>query len=237
MKIEVDIFLEIEREQQPSLVTPMTNLQAASDAMDPVAVEGRRGGIGEILQNEKKTRSFMIAADAPLIMSKACQLMVRDLTARAWRFTEKNRRCTLQKADVHSAVNECDEYDFLIDLVPRTSTTVLAPARPLTTTAPTSEPCHGLFQAVGLPPNLGDEIVQFSAAPGFPNFGLSPSSGAWTLYSPNVATMEGFPQHHPNPLPPITTLAASLSMTQDSIQWEDDSVITVPNKEMDMLEP
>ena len=41
---------------------------------------------------------------------------------RAWRHTERNRRRTLQRQDLHAAVGESEVYDFLIDIVPRVTT-------------------------------------------------------------------------------------------------------------------
>merc|ERR1719410_2678989 len=72
--------------------------------------------------NEKSTK-FMISGEAPVLMSKACELMIKDLSFRAWRHTERNRRRTLQKQDLHAAVGESEVYDFLIDIVPRVTTT------------------------------------------------------------------------------------------------------------------
>jgi histone H3/H4 len=65
------------------------------------------------------TPRFMIAGEAPILLSKACELLVKEVTIRAWRHTERNRRRTLQKQDVQAAVGESEVYDFLIDIVPR----------------------------------------------------------------------------------------------------------------------
>mmetsp|Transcript_33020 Transcript_33020/g.48209 ORF Transcript_33020/g.48209 Transcript_33020/m.48209 type:complete len:332 (-) Transcript_33020:262-1257(-) len=62
---------------------------------------------------------FMIAGEAPVLLGKACEFLIKELTARAWRHTERNRRRTLQRQDVHAAVGESEVYDFLIDIVPR----------------------------------------------------------------------------------------------------------------------
>mmetsp|Transcript_15018 Transcript_15018/g.19595 ORF Transcript_15018/g.19595 Transcript_15018/m.19595 type:complete len:545 (-) Transcript_15018:202-1836(-) len=62
---------------------------------------------------------FMIAGEAPILLSKACELLVKDLTLRSWMHTLRSRRRTLQRQDVVSAVGECDIYDFLIDVIPR----------------------------------------------------------------------------------------------------------------------
>ncbi|RKO85675.1 histone-fold-containing protein, partial [Blyttiomyces helicus] len=61
----------------------------------------------------------MISAEAPLVFSKACEIFILELTMRAWTHTEENKRRTLQKSDVATAVSKADMYDFLIDIVPR----------------------------------------------------------------------------------------------------------------------
>jgi histone H3/H4 len=69
--------------------------------------------------DQKPPTKFMIASDAPLLMSKACELLIRELSVRAWQHTERNRRRTLQRQDVHAAVGESEVFDFLVDIVPR----------------------------------------------------------------------------------------------------------------------
>eukprot|EP00592_Proboscia_alata_P020089 CAMPEP_0194402644 /NCGR_PEP_ID=MMETSP0176-20130528/1310_1 /TAXON_ID=216777 /ORGANISM="Proboscia alata, Strain PI-D3" /LENGTH=406 /DNA_ID=CAMNT_0039200075 /DNA_START=86 /DNA_END=1307 /DNA_ORIENTATION=+ len=91
---------------------------------------------------------FMIAGEAPVLLGKACELMIREVTKRAWSHTEKNRRRTLQRQDVHAAVAESDVYDFLIDIVPRVSL---------------SQPSSGIGVAQGIPSH--DQLNQSSAFP------------------------------------------------------------------------
>ena len=81
----------------------------------------RRKRAGEPLEGEgaRPTTKFMIAADAPLVMTKACELLIKEVSIRAWRHTDGNRRKTLQKPDVHAAVQGDEMFDFLIDTVPR----------------------------------------------------------------------------------------------------------------------
>ena len=62
---------------------------------------------------------FMIAGEAPVLLGKACELMIQELSLRAWMHTERNRRKTLQKADIHNAVGDSDVFDFLIDFIPQ----------------------------------------------------------------------------------------------------------------------
>mmetsp|Transcript_7384 Transcript_7384/g.11236 ORF Transcript_7384/g.11236 Transcript_7384/m.11236 type:complete len:291 (-) Transcript_7384:303-1175(-) len=95
MKCDEAVLVELEREQ--------------------AAAAGRTSTTPTPATNQR----FMIAGEAPILLSKASEMMVRELTVRAWRHTEKNRRRTLQKQDVYAAVTESDVYDFLIDIVPR----------------------------------------------------------------------------------------------------------------------
>jgi nuclear transcription factor Y gamma len=67
---------------------------------------------------------FMIAGEAPVLLGKACEIMIREMTVRAWHHTEQSKRRTLQRQDLYAAVGESEMFDFLIDLVPR-----MAPAQ------------------------------------------------------------------------------------------------------------
>jgi hypothetical protein len=99
MKSEEFILQELEKERQQKLA----------------AEEGTAG----FVDTEKPAIKFMISGEAPVLMSKACELLIKDLSFRAWRHTERNRRRTLQRQDLHAAVGESEVYDFLIDIVPR----------------------------------------------------------------------------------------------------------------------
>jgi nuclear transcription factor Y gamma len=77
---------------------------------------------GETDSEKKPKPKFMISGDAPIIMTKACELLIKELSTRAWQHTYRNRRRTLQRADLHAAVGESEVFDFLIDIVPRVST-------------------------------------------------------------------------------------------------------------------
>jgi len=61
----------------------------------------------------------MISAEAPIIFAKAAELFIQELTVKAWQHTEENKRRTLQKNDITLAISKYDEFDFLIDIVPR----------------------------------------------------------------------------------------------------------------------
>lgn len=61
----------------------------------------------------------MISAEAPVLFSKAAEIFISELSLRAWIHTEDNKRRTLQKNDIAMAVTKYDQFDFLIDIVPR----------------------------------------------------------------------------------------------------------------------
>jgi len=86
---------------------------------------------GEEDDGERQGVKFMISGEAPVLMSKACELLIKELACRAWQHTERSRRRTLQRQDLHQAVAESEVYDFLIDIVPR-----VANVNPRTTTIP-----------------------------------------------------------------------------------------------------
>ncbi|CAH2097581.1 unnamed protein product [Euphydryas editha] len=61
----------------------------------------------------------MISAEAPVLFAKAAEIFIHELTLRAWTHTEDNKRRTLQRNDIATAITKSDQFDFLIDIVPR----------------------------------------------------------------------------------------------------------------------
>ena len=47
------------------------------------------------------------------------EIFIHELTMRAWIHTEDNKRRTLQRNDIAMAITKYDQFDFLIDIVPR----------------------------------------------------------------------------------------------------------------------
>jgi nuclear transcription factor Y, gamma len=83
----------------------------------------------------------MISAEAPILFAKGCDIFITELTMRAWIHAEENKRRTLQRSDIASALAKSDMFDFLIDIVPReeASHPKRAPGQP----APTGVPGAG----------------------------------------------------------------------------------------------
>jgi len=61
----------------------------------------------------------MIAADAPILFCKACEIFISEITARAFIIADSNKRRTLSRSDISKALSKSDQFDFLIDIVPR----------------------------------------------------------------------------------------------------------------------
>ncbi|KAJ8305949.1 hypothetical protein KUTeg_016494 [Tegillarca granosa] len=61
----------------------------------------------------------MISQEAPVLFAKAAEIFISELSLRAWIHTEDNKRRTLQRNDIAMAITKYDQFDFLIDIVPR----------------------------------------------------------------------------------------------------------------------
>lgn len=72
----------------------------------------------------------MISAEAPILFAKGCDIFITELTMRAWIHAEENKRRTLQRSDIASALAKSDMFDFLIDIVPREDATPNHKRRP-----------------------------------------------------------------------------------------------------------
>ncbi|KAK7324130.1 hypothetical protein VNO77_27652 [Canavalia gladiata] len=64
----------------------------------------------------------MISADASVLFSKACEMFIKELSLRSWFHAEENRRRTLHRSDIATAVSHNEVFDFLVDTVPRDNT-------------------------------------------------------------------------------------------------------------------
>ncbi|KPL98947.1 Histone-like protein transcription factor (CBF/NF-Y)-like protein [Sarcoptes scabiei] len=64
----------------------------------------------------------MISGEAPILFAKAIEIFIAELSLRAWINTEESKRRTLQRNDIAMAITKYDQFDFLIDIVPREET-------------------------------------------------------------------------------------------------------------------
>ncbi|CAG9944531.1 unnamed protein product [Clonostachys rosea f. rosea IK726] len=89
----------------------------------------------------------MISAEAPILFAKGCDIFITELTMRAWIHAEENKRRTLQRSDIASALAKSDMFDFLIDIVPREE----ASSHAKRTTAQPTAPPQAVPSASGQP--------------------------------------------------------------------------------------
>ncbi|XP_074571923.1 nuclear transcription factor Y subunit C-3-like [Curcuma longa] len=59
----------------------------------------------------------MISGEAPVVFSKACEMLIQELARRGWEEALRAKRRTLLKEDVASAVAHTDVFDFLLPVV------------------------------------------------------------------------------------------------------------------------
>jgi histone H3/H4 len=97
----------------PRITNEIQNL-TSSDFKNPELPLAR---IKKIMKLDDEVK--MISAEAPIIFAKAAELFIQEVTIRAWLHTEENKRRTLQRNDVALAISKYDQFDFLIDIVPR----------------------------------------------------------------------------------------------------------------------
>ncbi len=74
-----------------------------------------RGGV-QIMKSDEDVR--MISAEAPVLFAKACEFFILEMTLRAWHVAEEQKRKTLTRQDISTAVNRTEVWDFLADTVP-----------------------------------------------------------------------------------------------------------------------
>ena len=82
----------------------------------------------------------MISGEAPVLFAKAVEIFIAELSLRAWVNTEDNKRRTLQRNDIASGISKYDQFDFLIDIVPREET------KPIKRSDISNEQLNCLFQ-------------------------------------------------------------------------------------------
>ena len=92
----------------------MTEVESATDFKNHQLPLAR---IKKIMKTDEDVR--MISSEAPVLFAKACEMFILELTLRSWIHSEENKRRTLQRNDIASAITKTDIFDFLVDIVPR----------------------------------------------------------------------------------------------------------------------
>ena len=73
-------------------------------------------GIKKIMKADADVQR--ISGDAPVLLAKACEMFIQELTLRAWHHTKQNKRRTLERKDISVALATTDVFDFLVDISP-----------------------------------------------------------------------------------------------------------------------
>lgn len=147
----------------------------------------------------------MISAEAPLLFSKAAEIFIHELTLRAWVHTENNKRRTLQRNDIAMAITKYDQFDFLIDIVPREPELPKKPKESPPPQKPNGEPIQYYLQ---LPQQQQTMAAQnMTGIPATSITGM-PTTHTLTMPTNTINTMPHTIQIPTNQLP-ITTLNAN----------------------------
>jgi nuclear transcription factor Y, gamma len=56
----------------------------------------------------------MVSSEAPIMIAKACEMFIHDLTLRAWINAQENTMSTIETINFYDAICHTDNYKFLI---------------------------------------------------------------------------------------------------------------------------
>lgn len=70
----------------------------------------------------------MVTGEAPIVLSKACEMLISDLTMRSWLHTVESSRQKILRSDISVAVSRSNNFGFLSEVVPRDESVAAAPA-------------------------------------------------------------------------------------------------------------
>ncbi|GAA0147823.1 hypothetical protein Leryth_021702 [Lithospermum erythrorhizon] len=68
-------------------------------------------------QSNDEGDAMMISGEAPIVFSRACELLIEELSKKSWIIAAESKKKILQKEDVVSAIMATDVFDFLFNLV------------------------------------------------------------------------------------------------------------------------
>lgn len=69
----------------------------------------------------------MISSDTPVLLSKACEILIKELTLRACLKMEEVNRRTLLRVDIARAISQEENFDFLAEIIPVNENKVFFP--------------------------------------------------------------------------------------------------------------
>ena len=61
----------------------------------------------------------LVSTETTMVFSKALEIFVEEITLRGWIHAKNDRRRTLTKNHIGMAIAKYNQFDFLIDIVPR----------------------------------------------------------------------------------------------------------------------
>lgn len=88
-------------------------MEEAKEATKPILPVPR---VKRIMKANKDVKR--VSSDAPVLLAKACEMFISDLTLRAWKNTEANERKLLQTTNIAAAISETEAYNFLANTLP-----------------------------------------------------------------------------------------------------------------------
>ncbi|KAH8918465.1 hypothetical protein BT69DRAFT_1267731 [Atractiella rhizophila] len=140
----VDGFWQHSLEQIESL--PLTGEEYKNPSL-PLA------RIKKVMKTDEEVR--MIAQEVPILLAKACELFIYELTGRAYIVADASKRRTITKEDILRATEkDADHLDFLVDIMhrvrPYTATSTSFPPAPSTSAFPSSPPLPGTSTAASI---------------------------------------------------------------------------------------
>ncbi|KAF5337837.1 hypothetical protein D9611_014810 [Ephemerocybe angulata] len=86
-----------------------------------IAADGMSFSAFETLFRDKGLISDIAAIrfQRPSCFARLAKFFISEITARAFIIADSNKRRTLSRADIAKALSKSDQFDFLIDIVPR----------------------------------------------------------------------------------------------------------------------
>lgn len=129
----------------------------------------------QIMKSDEDVR--MISAEAPVLFAKACEFFILEMTLRAWHVAEEQKRKTLTRQDISTAVNRTEVWDFLADTVPGGEEGAQMP------------PAMGGQRPMGV--QMDSYQPQYMAMPG----GGAPPGGMFAGMQPMPMMYQGIPPH------------------------------------------
>lgn len=128
----------------------------------------------QIMKSDEDVR--MISAEAPVLFAKACEFFILEMTLRAWHVAEEQKRKTLTRQDISTAVNRTEVWDFLADTVPGEEGAQMPPSM-------------GAQRPMGM--QMDSYQPQYMAMPG----GGAPPGGMFPGMQPMPMMYQGIPPH------------------------------------------